>query len=73
VIQYSTPDGLYPFCTINGGPTYRPLIEQMYSVDRDRWQREHPHVPLRPTPHPDAMMPWAGRFGRLEDGDPTSA
>jgi len=27
VIQYSTPDGIYPFCTINCGPTYRPFIE----------------------------------------------
>jgi len=67
VIQYSTPDGFYPFCTINGGPTYRPFIEQMYSVDRDQWQHDHPNVPLRPTPHPDAMMPWAGRYGRLDD------
>jgi uncharacterized radical SAM superfamily Fe-S cluster-containing enzyme len=29
VILYSTPDGIYPFCTINGGPTYRPYLEQM--------------------------------------------
>jgi len=29
VILYSTPDGMYPFCTINGGPTYRPYIERM--------------------------------------------
>jgi uncharacterized radical SAM superfamily Fe-S cluster-containing enzyme len=31
VIQYSTPDGLYPFCTINCGPTYRPYIEAMHA------------------------------------------
>ncbi len=31
VILYSTPDGMYPFCTINCGPTYRPYIEQMYA------------------------------------------
>ncbi len=31
VIQYSTPDGLYPFCTINCGPTYRPYLERMYA------------------------------------------
>lgn len=30
VILYSTPDGIYPFCTLNGGPTYRPYIEAMY-------------------------------------------
>ncbi len=29
VILYSTPDGMYPFCTINGGPTYRPYLEKM--------------------------------------------
>jgi uncharacterized radical SAM superfamily Fe-S cluster-containing enzyme len=29
VIQYSTPDGLYPFCTINSGPTYRPYVEAL--------------------------------------------
>ena len=29
VILYSTPDGMYPFCTINCGPTYRPYIENM--------------------------------------------
>jgi len=29
VILYSTPDGVYPFCTINGGPEYRPYIERM--------------------------------------------
>lgn len=28
-ILYSTPDGIYPFCTINGGPTYRPFIEKL--------------------------------------------
>lgn len=28
-ILYSTADGIYPFCTINGGPTYRPYLEQM--------------------------------------------
>jgi hypothetical protein len=31
VILYSTPDGIYPFCTLNGGPTYRPFIEQMHA------------------------------------------
>ena len=29
VILYSTPDGVYPFCTINGGPEYRPYLEGM--------------------------------------------
>ncbi|MBN2445702.1 MAG: radical SAM protein [Phycisphaerae bacterium] len=31
VIQYSTVDGIYPFCTINCGPTYRPYIEKMHA------------------------------------------
>jgi hypothetical protein len=31
VIQYSTPDGIYPFCTINSGPTYRPYIEALHA------------------------------------------
>jgi hypothetical protein len=31
VIQYSTPDGLYPFCTINSGPIYRPYIEALHA------------------------------------------
>jgi uncharacterized radical SAM superfamily Fe-S cluster-containing enzyme len=31
VIQYSTPDGIYPFCTINSGPSYRPYIEARHA------------------------------------------
>jgi len=34
VILYSTPDGVYPFCTINGGPEYRPFIERMLAHSR---------------------------------------
>ena len=29
VITYSSPDGFYPFCTINCGPSYRPYVEEM--------------------------------------------
>jgi len=32
VIQYSTVDGIYPFCTINGGPTYRPFLERLTAL-----------------------------------------
>ncbi|MDD5085282.1 MAG: radical SAM protein [Candidatus Omnitrophica bacterium] len=32
VIHYSTPQGIYPFCTYNGGPTFRPAIERRFSV-----------------------------------------
>ena len=31
VIQYSTPAGVFPFCSYNGGPTYRELVEKMYA------------------------------------------
>jgi uncharacterized radical SAM superfamily Fe-S cluster-containing enzyme len=57
VILYSTPDGVYPFCTLNGGPTYRPFIERMLREDGRDWQARHPHMPLRPEPHPDALAP----------------
>ena len=43
VIQYSTVDGIYPFCTINAGPTYRPYLERMYSatLTPDRIATQH--------------------------------
>jgi len=31
VILYSTPAGVFPFCTYNGGPEYRPLVESAYA------------------------------------------
>jgi uncharacterized radical SAM superfamily Fe-S cluster-containing enzyme len=31
VIQYSTPEGIFPFCTYNCGPSFRPFIEKMYA------------------------------------------
>jgi len=31
VILYSTPAGVFPFCTYNCGPTYRPLVERAYA------------------------------------------
>ncbi len=31
VIQYSTPEGIFPFCTYNCGPVYRPFVEQMHA------------------------------------------
>ncbi len=39
VILYSTPDGIYPFCTLNGGPEYRPLIEKMLAVPAEEYRR----------------------------------
>ena len=31
VILYSTPAGVFPFCTYNGGPEYRPMVERAYA------------------------------------------
>ncbi|MBN1345547.1 MAG: radical SAM protein [Phycisphaerae bacterium] len=63
VILYGTRDGIYPFCTYNGGPMYRTFFERQYSQTTDEWQREHPDLPVRPSCHPRAVMPWADRFG----------
>jgi hypothetical protein len=30
VILYSTPEGVFPFCTWNSGPTYRTIVEAMH-------------------------------------------
>jgi len=32
LIQYSTPAGIFPFCTYNGGPTYRSIIERGFAI-----------------------------------------
>ncbi len=34
VILYSTPGGLFPFCTYNCGPMYRPMVEGAYADHR---------------------------------------
>jgi 7,8-dihydro-6-hydroxymethylpterin dimethyltransferase len=34
VIPYSTPAGLIPFCSYNGGPCYRSTIERMFSTPK---------------------------------------
>ncbi|MFH1747214.1 MAG: tetraether lipid synthase Tes [Planctomycetota bacterium] len=54
VILYSTPDGVYPFCTINGGPTYRPLLEKMITRSVEQWQADNPGSPVRPPSDPNA-------------------
>ncbi len=69
VIHYSTPDGLYPFCTYNSGPTYRPYIEAMYSTSNEEWAAANPSVCLRPPSSPNAVLPWEGRFGVEPDED----
>ncbi len=69
VIHYSTPDGIYPFCTYNSGPTYRPFIEAMWSTPNETWVKEHPGQKIVPPSSPNAVMPWAGRFGVEPDED----
>jgi hypothetical protein len=32
VILYSTPGGIFPFCTYNCGPEYRPIVERAYAI-----------------------------------------
>lgn len=32
VILYSTPAGIFPFCTYNCGPEYRPLVEKAFAA-----------------------------------------
>ncbi|UCG15201.1 MAG: radical SAM protein [Phycisphaerales bacterium] len=66
VIQYSTPDGFYPFCTINGGPTYRPFLEAMTAAHREKSESYHTDVPLRPNLHADTAMPPPDRLGRID-------
>ncbi len=62
-ILYSTPDGIYPFCTYNGGPAYRTFAERQLSQSNEQWEKEHPDLPIRPSTHPKAVMPWLDRFG----------
>ena len=31
VIPYATPEGIFPFCAYNAGPTYRTLVEQLHA------------------------------------------
>lgn len=69
VIHYSTPDGIYPFCTYNSGPTYRPFIEAMWSTPNETWIAENPGQRIVPPSSPNSVMPWAGRFGVEPDED----
>jgi len=49
VIQYSTPEGLFPFCAYNGGPTFRTFVEAMHSFRAE------------PQQQPDAALCTAGQ------------
>jgi hypothetical protein len=42
VILYSTPSGVFPFCTYNCGPEYRPLVERAAAGADVPLARSHP-------------------------------
>ncbi|MFA5866026.1 MAG: radical SAM protein [Phycisphaerae bacterium] len=50
VIHYSTPEGIFPFCTYNCGPSYRPYIEKMHARIATKIEEKEEHsltvVPL---------------------------
>ncbi|MCP4592515.1 MAG: radical SAM protein, partial [bacterium] len=54
LIQYSTPDGVYPFCAHNSGPTYRPFTERMIAQSKEEYQAANPGVPVKPSSDPNA-------------------
>jgi hypothetical protein len=42
VIHYATPDGrIIPFCTYNGGPSYRIAIEKKFGVPLAEWRKSY--------------------------------
>jgi len=46
VIQYATPEGLFPFCTYNGGPAFRRFTDEAAAVPREQWKQSNPGVGL---------------------------
>ena len=44
VILYATPGGLFPFCTYNCGPEYRPLVEAAVARSRSTGGPDDPCV-----------------------------
>ncbi|MBN2561325.1 MAG: radical SAM protein [Phycisphaerae bacterium] len=61
VIHYSTPDGIYPFCTYNSGPTYRPFIEAMWSVPYEAWAAAEPKTGVVLSGRSDSVLLRTGR------------
>ena len=41
VIHYSTPDGMFPFCTYNSGPLNREKVEKNNSIPLEQYKAEH--------------------------------
>lgn len=39
VIHYSTPEGMFPFCTYNSGPIHRKRVEAKHSISVAEWQK----------------------------------
>jgi len=44
VILYSTPAGVFPFCSYNCGPEYRPLVERAYAAEGVQAKAATSHV-----------------------------
>jgi uncharacterized radical SAM superfamily Fe-S cluster-containing enzyme len=40
VIHYSTPEGMFPFCTYNSGPIHRERVEAKPSVTLEEWREQ---------------------------------
>ncbi|UCH83295.1 MAG: radical SAM protein [Candidatus Latescibacterota bacterium] len=38
LIHYSTPDGIFPFCTYNSGPVHRERVEKRHSMTMKQWK-----------------------------------
>jgi uncharacterized radical SAM superfamily Fe-S cluster-containing enzyme len=38
VIHYSTPEGMFPFCSYNSGPIHRERVEAKHSVTLEEWR-----------------------------------
>jgi len=42
VILYSTPAGIFPFCTYNCGPEYRPIVERAFAESSSTTTEQQP-------------------------------
>jgi uncharacterized radical SAM superfamily Fe-S cluster-containing enzyme len=46
VIHYSTPEGIYPFCSYNSGPIHRERVEKKHSVPMKEWKAKRASGPV---------------------------